>query len=66
MAAAGGGEAVEPSPQGASSLYATMSLGEGKVMGCAWIIDKVGDIALVRKAAAYLEEVEVHRGRKLF
>ena len=42
-------------------LYAAMSPGEDEVMACARILDEAGDVSLVREAAAYLEEVEVHR-----
>lgn len=43
-------------------LYAAMSPGEDEVMACARILDEAGDVSLVREAAAYLEEVEIHRG----
>jgi A1 cistron-splicing factor AAR2 len=42
-------------------LYAAMSSGEDEVMACARILDEARDVSLVREAAAYLEEVEVHR-----
>ena len=47
-------------------LYAAMSPGEDEVMACARILDEAVDVSLVREAAAYLEEVEVHRGESLF
>ena len=43
-------------------LYASMSPGEDEVMACARILDEKNDVSLVREAAAYLEEVEAHRG----
>lgn len=43
-------------------LYAAMSSGEDEVMACARILDDHQDVSLVREAAAYLEEVEAHRG----
>jgi hypothetical protein len=43
-------------------LYAMLSPGKGKVMVCTRILDKAGDVTLVRKAAVYSEEVEVHKG----
>jgi A1 cistron-splicing factor AAR2 len=42
-------------------LYAAMSSGEDEVMACARILDEARDVSLVREAASYLEEVEVHR-----
>jgi len=52
--------------EGYPLLYAAMSPGEDEVMACARILDEAGDVSLVREAAAYLEEVEVHRGESLF
>merc|ERR1712194_74511 len=43
-------------------LYASMSPGEDEVMACARILDEKKDVSLVRGAAAYLVEVEAHRG----
>mmetsp|Transcript_13358 Transcript_13358/g.29012 ORF Transcript_13358/g.29012 Transcript_13358/m.29012 type:complete len:582 (+) Transcript_13358:375-2120(+) len=43
-------------------LHAAMSPGEDEVMACARILDEAKDVSLVREAAAYLEEVEAHRG----
>ena len=43
-------------------LYAAMTPDEDEVMACARIIDEAKDVSLVRIAAAYLEEVEAHRG----
>jgi len=43
-------------------LYAAMSPGEDEVMACARILDEAKDVSLVREAATYLEEVEVHHG----
>ncbi|KAL9188821.1 hypothetical protein ACHAXT_007199 [Thalassiosira profunda] len=43
-------------------LYAAMTVDEDEVMACARILDSRPDASLVREAAAYLEEVEAHRG----
>ncbi|KAL7544478.1 hypothetical protein ACHAWF_007861 [Thalassiosira exigua] len=44
-------------------LYAAMGDDEDEVMTCARILDEAKDASLVREAAAYLEEVEAHRGK---
>ena len=44
-------------------LFAAISPVEDEVMACARILDEAKDVSLVREAAAYLEEVEAHRGK---
>ena len=39
-----------------------MTPDEDEVMACARILDEAKDVSLVREAAAYLKEVEAHRG----
>jgi hypothetical protein len=43
-----------------------MSQQEDVVMCAARILDEKKDVSLVREAAAYLEEVEAHRGAAFF
>ncbi|KAL7523907.1 hypothetical protein ACHAWF_000740, partial [Thalassiosira exigua] len=50
--------------EGYPLLYAAMGNDEDEVMTCARILDEAKDASLVREAAAYLEEVEAHRGNK--